>query len=78
MSCGVGCRHGSDTTLLWLWHGLAAVAPIRPLAWELPYGVGAAVKNKKNNIILIYITECYFTFFSINKPMYLHILPYVR
>ena len=22
--------------LLWLWHRLAAVAPIRPLAWELP------------------------------------------
>ena len=29
---GVGCRHGSDPSLLWLWHRLAATAPIRPLA----------------------------------------------
>ena len=29
--------------MLWLWHSLAAVAPIRPLAWELPY---AALKPK--------------------------------
>ena len=27
--------------LLWLWHRPAATAPIRPLAWELPYAVGA-------------------------------------
>ena len=20
MTCGVGCRHGSDLVLLWLWH----------------------------------------------------------
>ena len=36
MSCGVGHRHGLDPTLLWLWHRLAAIAPIWPLAWELP------------------------------------------
>ena len=41
MSCGVGCRRGSDT------------APIQPLAWEPPYASGAAqeiattTKNKK-------------------------------
>ena len=29
---------------LWLW--LAVVAPIRPLAWELSYAVGVALKNK--------------------------------
>ena len=34
MSCGVGHRHGSDLALLWLWHRLAAVAPMRPLDWE--------------------------------------------
>jgi len=45
VSCGVGCRCGSD--LLWLWHRLAAVALIRPLAWELPYAAGAALKKKK-------------------------------
>uniref|UniRef100_A0A8D0Z604 Glycine cleavage system H protein n=1 Tax=Sus scrofa TaxID=9823 RepID=A0A8D0Z604_PIG len=32
MSCGVGCRHGSDPALLWLWHRPVATAPIRPLA----------------------------------------------
>ena len=30
VSCGVGCRSGSDPGLLWLWHGLVATAPIRP------------------------------------------------
>jgi len=47
MSCGVDCRHGSDPALLWLWHRLAAVAPIRPLAWEPPYAAGAALKRPK-------------------------------
>ena len=28
VSCGVGCRRGSDPTLLWLWRRLAATAPI--------------------------------------------------
>ena len=44
---GVGCRHGSDLTLLWLWARLAAAALIQPLAWELSYAVGAALKRKK-------------------------------
>ena len=44
MSCGVGHRHGSDLGLLW--HRPVAVLPIRPLAWELPYATGAAIKNK--------------------------------
>ena len=47
MSCGVGCRRGSDPALLWLWCRSAAVAPIQPLARELPYAVGAALKRKK-------------------------------
>ena len=42
MSCGVGRRHGSDPTLLWLWCRLVAVAPIRPLAWEFPHALGVA------------------------------------
>ena len=42
MSCGVGCRHGSDPVLLWLWRRLAAAALIQLLAWELPYGVGVS------------------------------------
>ena len=47
MSCGIGHRHGSDLVLLWLWCRPAAVAPFRPLAWELLYAVGAALKSKK-------------------------------
>ena len=42
---GVGCRCSSDPELLWLW--LAAVAPIRPLAWELPHAAGVALKKEK-------------------------------
>ena len=48
MSCGGGRRSpGLDPGLLWLWLRLAAVAPIGPLAWELPYAMGAALKIKK-------------------------------
>ena len=55
MSCGVGCRRGSDPVLLWLWRRPVATAPIQPLAWELPYAVGAALekttnKSKKPNL----------------------------
>ena len=50
MSCGVGHRCGLDLALLWLWCRPAAVAPIRPLDWEPPYAVGAALeKTKKKN-----------------------------
>ena len=55
MSCGVGCRCDSDPTFLWLWCRPAAAAPIRPLAWELPYASGVALerkKKKKSQIIL--------------------------
>ena len=33
--------------LLWLWYRPAATAPIRPLAWEPPYAVSAALKGQK-------------------------------
>ena len=33
--------------LLLLWCRLIATALIRPLAWELPYAVGVALKRKK-------------------------------
>ena len=42
MSCGVGCRRGSDPALLWLWRRPVAPAPIRPLAWDPPYAAGVA------------------------------------
>ena len=35
--------------LVLLWCRLAAIAQIRPLAWELPYAMCAAVKSKKQN-----------------------------
>ena len=47
MSCGVGCRHGSEPVLLWLWRRPAAMAPIIPLAWEPPYALGAALEKAK-------------------------------
>ena len=54
MSGGVGRRHSSDLVWLWLWQRLAATALIGPLAWELPYAIGTALKrpkekNGKNN-----------------------------
>ena len=38
--CRLQTRLGSRVA--WLWRRLAATAPIRPLAWEPPYAVGAA------------------------------------
>ena len=69
MSCSVGCRHGLDHELLWLW--LAAVALIRPPAWRPPYATGVALKSKKkkkvelrSNIIKINAQISYiFTYF---------------
>ena len=46
MSCGLGCRCGSDPKFLWLWRRLVAVAPIWPWAWELPCAEGMALKAK--------------------------------
>ena len=43
MTCGIGCRCGSDLVLLWL----AATALIRPLAWEPPYAASVSLKDKK-------------------------------
>ena len=48
MSCGVGCRHGSDLTCLWLWCRPMATALIQPLAWEPPFAMGVALKRKKD------------------------------
>ena len=49
VSCGVGGRHHSDPSLLWL--RLAAVALIGLLAWELHApGVGLKKKKKKKNL----------------------------
>ena len=61
MSCGVGHRQGPDPTLLWFWRRPATTAPIRPLAWEAPYAVGAAqekkkkTKKKKKKVMLVFL-----------------------
>ena len=57
LSCGVGRRHGSDPALLWC--RLAAIAPIRLLAWEPPYAAGAALeRKKKKKIHSVYLVWC--------------------
>ena len=47
MSCGVGRRCSLDPELLLLWCRQAAVALIRPLAWEHPYATGGALEKTK-------------------------------
>ena len=47
MSYGVAGRWGSDPALLWLWCRSEATAPIRSLAWELPYAAGVALKKER-------------------------------
>ena len=47
MSCGVGCKWGLYSALLWLWCRPAATALIRSLAWESPYAMGAAQEMTK-------------------------------
>ena len=50
MSCGIGQRLSSDLALLWLWCRPAAATPIGPLAWELAYAEGVALKSKKKKV----------------------------
>ena len=50
MSCGVGRSCGSGATLLWLWRRPAAVGPVGPLAWKLPYATSAALKKVEKKI----------------------------
>ena len=77
MSYGVGCRHGSDPEMLWLWCRLAATAPIRPPAWEPPYATGAPLKRQKTKkknrdkktVEKISETKSYFLKDKIDKPL---------
>ena len=39
-----------DLALLWLRCRLAAIAPIQPLTWGLPYAAGVAQKEKRRKI----------------------------
>ena len=47
MSYGVDLGGRRIIKKLWLWHRPAATAPIRPLAWEPPYAMGAALEKAK-------------------------------
>ena len=47
VNCGVCRRRGLDPELLWLWCRPEAVPPIQPLARELPYAAGVALKRLK-------------------------------
>ena len=40
--------------IAWLWCRPAAIAPIQPLAWELPYAAGEAIKRKKKKYCIQY------------------------
>ena len=56
MSCDVGPRLSSDLPLLWLWCSrLAAVAPVRPLAWEPPCAADVALKTNKQKKTLFFL-----------------------
>ena len=48
MNYDVGHRHGLDLALLRLWYRPMARAQIRPLAWEAPYALGAALRKTKD------------------------------
>ena len=70
MSCGVSHIRVSDPTWLWLWP--AATDPIRPLAWEPPYAVGAALKRHTNKQI-IHVIKYYSQIFILMPIEYLHV-----
>ena len=68
MSCGVGHRRSLDLAWLWLWLWCrpAATALIQPLAWELLYALGVALKRqtdrqterrKERNLLLVTLEQ---------------------
>ena len=50
-----GSQTQLDLALLWLWNRLEVAVLIWPLAWELPYAAGVALKRKNIYIITYYI-----------------------
>ena len=52
LCCELWCKSQTDPAWLWLWLwcGTAAVAPIQPLAWGLPYAMGVTLKKKKKDV----------------------------
>ena len=47
LGCGVGHKWGLDPTLLWMWCRLVDTALIQPLAWELSYAIGVALRRER-------------------------------
>ena len=43
-----------DPELQWLWYRPSTTAPLQPLAWELPYAMGAPLKKKKIALALAF------------------------
>ena len=68
VSCGIGSRHSSYLVLLW--PRLAAVALIQPLAWELPYAVGVALKSQKKKKKKNYFSKCLLHELIVNNLFY--------
>ena len=68
--------------MLWLWSRLAAAAPTRPLAWELPYAGGVALKRKKKVLShyhvakmsmitgLVHFTSNFIEIYSFNEDLF--------
>ena len=44
--------------LLWQWYRPAAAVPIQPLAGELPYAAGAAIKREKKKFFFFMYVCC--------------------
>ena len=63
----VGHWGSSDLALLWLWHRLAAAAPMWPLAWELPCYRCCPKKEKEKNCLLFFSTSS-FTAIRLSSP----------
>ena len=73
MSCGIGHRRSLDAELLWLWCRQVATAPVRPLAWEPPYAVGAAQEMAKRKKKI----ERKLGIMPFHRPMMLPFSPYL-
>ena len=70
MSCGVGRRCDLQAELLRLWCRLAAVALIQPLAWELPYAAGVALKRQRQKKLLFSLMALQSTNCTMLSPLY--------
>ena len=78
MSCGVVHTCSLDLALLWLWRRVAAVALIKPLAWEPPYAMKVALKSRKKKkkrrrrslAILLYVLQPCYPLFPSLQPSF--------